>query len=258
MTLPYCVALCPTYRRSKLLENSIACFEAQDYPEDRRELIILDDSGELVDGQNSRKFTSRGVPTWRVISTTQRYESLPQKYNAMLKSAEHADVVFVWEDDDIYTPNHISSTASMCPMVGYAKSPTVWSLYDQTKLQEEGASGRFHASLCMSRALLDKIGGWPKTKSGDFDQKLIASLEKNGHQATFGKGYKPTYVFRWGSTQSYHGQAYMKTAAYEYWWEDVQRRTEPEGQLNSIRLTPKMDEETKRTIDEIAKIVSAA
>ncbi len=76
MTLPYCVALCPTYRRSKLLENSIACFEAQDYPEDRRELIILDDSGELVDGQNSRKFTSRGVPTWRVISTPQRYESL--------------------------------------------------------------------------------------------------------------------------------------------------------------------------------------
>ena len=45
--LPFVSCLCPTYRRPKLLENSIACFLAQDYPADRRELIVLDDAGEL-------------------------------------------------------------------------------------------------------------------------------------------------------------------------------------------------------------------
>ena len=65
--------LCPTYRRPKLLKNSIACFEAQDYPADRRELIILDDAGEL---QNQ---TGAG---WQIISIQRRFRSLPEKFNA--------------------------------------------------------------------------------------------------------------------------------------------------------------------------------
>ena len=45
--LPLVSCLCPTYRRPQLLENSIACFLAQNYPADRRELVVLDDAGEL-------------------------------------------------------------------------------------------------------------------------------------------------------------------------------------------------------------------
>ena len=37
--------VCPTYRRPRLLANAIACFVAQTYP--NRELIVLDDAGEL-------------------------------------------------------------------------------------------------------------------------------------------------------------------------------------------------------------------
>ena len=45
--LPLVSCLCPTYRRPQLLENSIACFLDQNYPADRRELVVLDDAGEL-------------------------------------------------------------------------------------------------------------------------------------------------------------------------------------------------------------------
>ena len=72
--LPFVSCLCPTYRRPKLLENSIACFLAQDYPAHRRELIVLDDAGEF---QNQ---TGAG---WEIISIPRRFRSLPEKFNAL-------------------------------------------------------------------------------------------------------------------------------------------------------------------------------
>jgi hypothetical protein len=38
------------------------------------------------------------------------------------------------------------------------------------------AVGRSHASLAFLRKLFDRIGGWPLTNRGDFDQQLIARL----------------------------------------------------------------------------------
>ena len=73
--LPMVSCLCPTYRRPKLLENSIACFLAQDYPADRRELIVLDDAGEL---QNQ---TGDG---WQVSSIQRRFRSLPEKFDDLI------------------------------------------------------------------------------------------------------------------------------------------------------------------------------
>ncbi len=44
------------------------------------------------------------------------------------------------------------------------------------RLEQEDATGRFHASLAFRREIFDRIGGWPLTKRGDFDQQLIARL----------------------------------------------------------------------------------
>ena len=41
---------------------------------------------------------------------------------------------------------------------------------------QNDANGRFHASLAFRREIFDRIGGWPLTKRGDFDQQLIARL----------------------------------------------------------------------------------
>ncbi|MFM7166643.1 MAG: hypothetical protein ACKO3T_15500 [Planctomycetaceae bacterium] len=45
--LPFVSCLCPTYRRPQMMGTTTLAFHSQDYPEDRRELIILDDAGEL-------------------------------------------------------------------------------------------------------------------------------------------------------------------------------------------------------------------
>ena len=77
-------------------------------------------------------------------------------------------------------------------------------------LEQEDAAGRFLASLAVRREIFDRIGGWPLTKRGDFDQQLIARLnaiERPGDPCQFAE---PSYIFRWGQTNAYHGQRFRQ------------------------------------------------
>jgi hypothetical protein len=205
--LPFVSCLCPTYRRPKLLENSIACFMAQDYPADRRELIILDDAGEL---QNQ---TGDG---WQIISIARRFRSLPEKFNALAGLAQ-GETLVVWEDDDIYLPHHISSHVAAMDRYVWSKPSKVLSDYTG-QIQEEDATGRFHASLAFTRHAFEEVGGWPLTLRGDFDQQLIARFNAAGMASDPCQLAGPSYVFRWSSTGAYHGQALMRGPDDETWY----------------------------------------
>lgn len=87
------------------------------------------------------------------------------------------------------------------------------------QIQEEDAIGRFHASMAMTRSAFDQCGGWPLTLRGDFDQQLIARLNAVGMPADPCTAAGPGYVFRWGSTGAYHGQALMNGPEDESWYE---------------------------------------
>ncbi|MBL8808538.1 MAG: glycosyltransferase family 2 protein [Planctomycetaceae bacterium] len=204
---PFVSCLCPTYRRPKLLENSIACFLAQDYPADRRELIVLDDAGELLNQ------TGEG---WQIISIPRRFRSLPEKFNALAGLAR-GEILIVWEDDDIYLPHHISS--HVAAMNGHLWSKPSKVLSDYTgQIEEEDATGRFHASLAFTRLAFEVAGGWPLTMRGDFDQQLIARFTGLGPAGDPCALASSSYVFRWGSTGAYHGQALMKGPDDENWY----------------------------------------
>ena len=208
--LQFVSCLCPTFRRPKLLENSIACFLAQDYPADRRELIILDDAGEL------KNESGEG---WQIISIPRRFRSLPEKFNA-LAGLSHGEILVVWEDDDIYLPHHISSHVTAMEGCLWSKPSKVLSDYTG-QIQEEDATGRFHASLAFTRQAFDQVGGWPLTLRGDFDQQLISKLNAVGIPGDPCSVAGPGYVFRWGSTGAYHGQAMMRGPDDENWYDNA-------------------------------------
>ena len=200
----------PTYRRPRMMANTIPCFITQDYPADRRELIILDDAGEL------KNETSDG---WQIISISRRFRSLPEKFNALAGLAQ-GDILVVWEDDDIYLQHHISTHVRAMEGRLWSKPSSVLSTYTG-KHELEDATGRFHASLAFRREVFDRIGGWPLTKRGDFDQQLIARLtaiEAPGDPCQLDS---PSYIFRWGQTNAYHGQAFMRGPEDEGWYERV-------------------------------------
>jgi len=259
--LPRVACLCPTYRRPPwLLANAIACFERQDYPADRRRLFLLDDAGELepVSGAN-----------WSIATTRARYPTLPAKYNALVDLVDsaratpelwEAEILVVWEDDDIYLPWHISTIvgALYAPVPprykhgrAWAHPSRVWSLYGG-HLHQEPASGRFHAALAMRRETLVRVGGWPDTPQADFDQQLLARLRREcGPPADRCEAAPPSYVFRWASTASYHGQAWMRSPADTDWYRDAPTLIPSQG--TAIRITPALDAEAEALIGRLER-----
>lgn len=203
--MPLVLCLCPTYGRPPhLISNTIQCFLDQDYPADRRALLILDDLGNLSLG---RELPGQGV---HYVSTNLRYRSLPEKYNSMRRMMPHSEALIVWEDDEIYLPHHIRSYVESLRDLPWAHPATVWSTYTGTP-QIEQSGGRFHAALGFRTEFLNSIGGWPETDEPNFDQQLIALATRNAPPARPNSGPDriPSYVFRWADTGATHGQGTM-------------------------------------------------
>ena len=234
------VCLCPTYRRpARLVANAIACFERQTYPSGYRRLIVLDDAGELK---------PQVGPNWQIVSVVNRYATLPAKYNALATLAFGATAFAVWEDDDVYLPWHLEGCAAALERAPWSHPSRVWSLYGGA-LHQEPAGGRFHAALAFRREALEEIGGWPETPHGDFDQQLMAALSRRfGTPGDPCDAYSPSYVFRWGSTGSYHGQGFMGQGGEGDWYSKMPERVSPGPR--PTRIVPGFDEETIRTSHE--------
>ena len=243
LTLPFVACLCPTFHRPKLLANAVACFLAQDYPLERRALIILDDGQDFAT-------TAPDIPRtgWGIVSSDFRFPTLPEKFNAAANLARsifpETETFVVWEDDDIYLPHHISAHVNAMLTTGahYSKPTTVLSTYTG-QVAAEPAAGRFHASLAFTTHAFNRVGGWPATKRADFDQQLIRNLWKSSapNVADPCQSAPPSYCFRYGSTQAYHGQHFMQSPDDEGWYDRIPRNP---GTRDLI-LTPEFDEETK-------------
>jgi len=267
--LPYFVCLMPTYGRPKMVENTIACFLAQDYPAERRHLLILDDAGQIPPQKGDG---------WEVFSTAERFPSLPAKYAELLRLprqltrpigsyADTADVqgdivdswnhraevplvpdaYAVWDDDDIYLPWHLAAHAEILQEHGWSHPSRVWSTYTG-RPELENAAGRFHGSLAVRRELMKQIGGWPETPRADFDQQMLwrlADAEPAGDPTTVAV---PSYVFRWGSTRHPHCQGFMRSPDNTTWYGDYAgaHKFEPHA-----RLEPALDPDTRNTIAAI-------
>jgi len=231
------VALCPTFRRPQLAGNAAACFLAQkiDLP---RKLIIWEDGGAL-------KFGRYGSVQ---VVTSGRFPNLGAKYNALAKLAitqYDADYLAVWEDDDIYLPNHLKASVLAMVQTGraWSKPSRILSLYTG-KLQEELAAGRFHASIVLSRRAWEAVH-WPENGRADFDQQLFAELaERVGPPADpLEVESQPQYIFRWGSTGMPHGQHFMRSPEDNSWYERAEAAF---PQVPPDALRPVFDLETAR------------
>jgi hypothetical protein len=96
------------------------------------------------------------------------------------------------------------------------------------------------------REIFDRIGGWPLTKRGDFDQQLIARLhviEAPGDPCQFAD---PSYIFRWSQTNACYGQAFMQGP------EDQGRYEGVKAQISNSRATLRVLQ--GRRIAGIAKV----
>lgn len=228
-------ALCPTYGRPELLRNSIACFLHQDYPASHCRLLICDDAGQLP---------AQVCGNVEVVSQQDRFPSITSKYNWMAQRAldNGAEILAVWEDDDVYLEHHLTAHSQALKNGLYSKPSRVLSTYGGT-LKEEISGGLFHASVAFHRDAYLRVNGWPETNQANFDQQLLANLKQLiGESDTCHYG-PPSYVFRWESTGHYHGQAHMKSDDDESWWDACKR--DDLVPIPDWVATGKFDKETK-------------
>ena len=242
--LPFIVALCPTFNHPELLANSMALWEMQDYPAERRFLYILDDGN---------AFYSHGGDSWTLFGQAWRSNSLPEKYNHLAWHGANRlppapDAFLVWEDDDLYLPGYVSAHARVLAEHEYSKPARVLSDYPGY-LVEEPAAGRFHSTLGFRRSLFDRVGGWPLTKRADFDQQFIRALESNA--ASLGDPFadrKIEFVYRW-HTGAHHGQSFMRSPDDQDWYD----RAAADRPAYIGRLEPRLDARTRELLAELGR-----
>jgi LPS sulfotransferase NodH/glycosyltransferase involved in cell wall biosynthesis len=204
--------ICPTYGRVELLEEAIYAFLQQDYP-GPKELIVLNDYADQT--------LSFEHPEVRVVNLPRRFHSVGEKYQAAVALASH-DLIFVWNDDDIYLPHRLSfSVAQGAEGRGFFKASQAW-FWNKGRLS--GPEGnRFHGGSCFTRELFVAAGGYPHTVK-DFDSGFEATCEGQQAGVTRGQAVAPEdlyYLYRWGGTDSYHlsaagknGGSYEAVATY--------------------------------------------
>jgi hypothetical protein len=227
--------LCPTYnaRAAALVGNSIACFEQQTYPAAR--LLVYDDTNHWEPATG---------PGWEIVVAAERHATLPSKYNHMLRMASEScgpNAFVVWEDDDVYLPWHVEASVQALQDRPWAHPSHAWALTTGKPVLER-VGGNMHASVSFRREAIEDLGGWPDTKRAGFDLELLRNLRSRfGAPGNPCDHAPPSYVFRWGSTGTRHGQSFGLGAADEGWYDRAAAQPAYPGPR---RIEPKLDKET--------------
>jgi hypothetical protein len=219
--------LVPTYGRPTLVQNAIACFLAQDYPADRRRLLILDDAGQI---------TPQSGEGWCVWSTPHRMETLAAKYVKLDSlDAGWAEALVIWDDDDIYLPWHLSGHAAALRDSRWSYPEKIWTLKDG-RLELCLTDGRFWASAAVRVDLLRSLNGFVQSAAADFDQANLRAWRQHG--GVPGRPSPPSVVYGWG--RSNHCSSLMVNPNATEWY----KATAMMETAKVDRLTPNMDTQT--------------
>jgi len=142
---PFVSVVCPTWNRRAFLPYLLYIFQYQDYPADKRELIILDDSthsnADLI-----AMMVDPALCTVRYVHSPQRLD-LGKKRN-MLNEMAKGEYIICFDDDDYYPPNKISAqvAAMQASNALFSGSDTIYIWYSHLdKIYQTHSFGERHA-----------------------------------------------------------------------------------------------------------------
>lgn len=161
------VMLLTTYpKRAAWMADALLAYQLQDYP--ARELVVVNDGDPL-----------RAVhPRVRVINVPPGL-SLGARENIAAR-AGHGRYVSIWDDDDFYLPERLSSQVkrALADDAVYVRTRVMW--LTRNDLRVVALVRRFTgASALVRRDAFDRVGGFPDT-SWVYDVELYARLRIRG------------------------------------------------------------------------------
>jgi glycosyltransferase involved in cell wall biosynthesis len=193
---PAVSCICMTYARPRVLQEAIHSFLIQDYA-GPKELIVLNDyAGQTLLYDH---------PEVQVINVCKHFHTVGAKMNAAVALASH-DLLFVWDDDDIYLPHRLSfSVAHYDPKQGFFKPNKAW-FWMNDKLSGPDQKSLFHVGSCYARRLFDGVRGYVDDGTG-YDLVFEQRLKHHFPGSTTEYDIEPQdiyYIYRWGSTGTYN------------------------------------------------------
>lgn len=198
--MPPVSCMCLTYGRPHLLEEAIESFLRQDYT-GTKELIVLNDL--------DRQTIFFDHPEVRVINVPKRFRTVGEKRNACAALTSH-DLLFVWDDDDIYLPHRLSYSVRMFdPKKSFFKPSSAFALNDGVLKGPQ--RNLFHSGSCWSRALFDQVRGYAHMGSGqDLEiEQLFENIIGKGKNFDI-KPQDIFYIYRWAGTGAFHLSGFGK------------------------------------------------
>ena len=186
-------ALCCTYNRPNVIHHAIQSFLRQDYPENLRELIVLDDYGSYAPQEHEN---------WCVVVSRRRFLTLGEKMNAVAGLASRdSDGYVVWEDDDIYLPWTFRAHAESLQRGDWSVPSEVILEHSGPRFSLHKTNGMFHSAWAYRRDAFAKVSGYPfALTTGDMglmDRFRRANVKIIDPLAF---GFRPYLIYRWFTT----------------------------------------------------------
>lgn len=192
MTFPFISCKCITYGRVDLLEESIYSFINQDYP-GKKELIIVNDYP-----LQKLEFDH---PEVKIYNLDYTFETIGAKENFAISKCS-AEIIAVWDDDDIAMPNHLRNIAK------YFKDGVdllQWHrgvLFDEPNIT--AITGLGNSGIVYSKSIWKKLGGHPLENAG-YDMTFVLKIKATSPNIVIAAppDNEVSWFYMWGH-RSYH------------------------------------------------------
>ncbi len=171
---PAVTCLCPTYGRFQLLRRAVACFLAQDYPGEKR-LLVLNDGVQPIPASGPR------LEEVFVVNHYPPFQNLGLKRQRLLECAG-TPIVAHWDDDDLYLPWHLSEAVRTLESgLECTKVRRAWRmrLVDGRWAITGREFGGNDGSMVFNRETALALGGYPDAQVGQ-NIKLLHAFQEAG------------------------------------------------------------------------------
>ena len=181
--------LTPTYNRKQFIELCIFNLKNQEYPLDKLEWYLLDDSPKPYSQEELNHIKKSIHP----IKFKYQYEKVKQeigtKRNKLVKNATNK-IVIMMDDDDIYQPTYVKKTIdTMLEKNVKCVGSNQMIFYHQSKPDKRltiircAAKRQIHeATMCFTKKYFNSMNGFKKNSQGegvgliDFNDKNVENI----------------------------------------------------------------------------------
>ena len=192
ITYPFISCKCITYGRVEFLEESIESFLRQEYP-GKKELIIVNDY--------PLQKLEYSHPEIKIFNLDYTFPTIGEKENFAVNQCS-ADIIAVWDDDDMALPNHLSNIAKYfindADLLHWHRG-ILFNVPNIAAITGLGNSG-----IVYSKRVWEKIGGHPLENAG-YDMTFVVKIKHNTNNVVFGEPIdsEVSWLYVWGG-RGYH------------------------------------------------------